>query len=812
MIEAMKKQLGNELGGALRPFVRRPAYAWLAVALFALGTGAIATIFAVVNVTMLRPLPYRDAEELVSTRGTEPAGTGERIDMAFGYYQFAHYRREAKAFAALEGFTPTTMKLLGGQEPEPVVGALVSAGFFDLLGWRPERGRGFTRAEELDDSGVVVISHGLWVRRFAKDPAILGRVLDIDEEQRVIVGVMPAEFPMPLQQADAWMPLPLGPKQFGMKARLITGFGRLRPGATLEQAVLDLDRMNATLGKEKPDEHRFTAARVIPLREAMFGEQRATLLALLAAGIVLLGVATVNVTSLAFGDALARRVGTMTRIAVGAQPWDVARLRLLEVGVLAATGCALGLVAARAGLRALDGIAPEALRGVQDASLDWRVIAVAVAAAAIAGLTAAIPTAMQEARLTAAGLAGTAAKSIGDRTERRRQHGLLIAQVGLAVALLVGTALLARNVRALLERPTGFRTDGVSVVELTFSPTKYQTVPARAQHARQLLERLRAVPGVSAAATIQTRFVLNESMQTLFEIEGRPTATGEQRFVNIRHVTPDVTKVLRLRVRKGRFFTDRDREDSLPVAVVSAAFARKYWPGEDPIGRRLRRVTSQPAPWMEVVGIADDIADAGAGVDVGPVLFVSYLQQNTPMARPTIVVRGTGSPAALFPALRRAIWSVDSNQTIDSIARLDDLMLRSAAQPRFAALVAGLLGSSAILLVLGGIYAVTLHGVLRRTREIGVRAALGASRFELMGSTIRQSMRPVLAGVAAGAVVSVPVVRAMRSLLAQSVSVADLPIIAALLAAVVAASAIAALIPARRALGVPPSLAMRDEG
>lgn len=804
--------LGGEVSAAARLFVRRPTYAALAAALFALGVGAIATIFSVVSVTMLRPLPYQHADELIAANSTEPAGPGERTDMALGYFQFARWRSESNAFVTLEGFTPTTLKLLGGDEPEPLAGALVSAGFFDALGWRPERGRVFSRAEELPGSGVIVISHGLWVRRFGKDPAILGRVVSIDEEPRTIVGVMPAGFSMPLQRADAWMPLPLGPQQFGMKARLIRAIGRLRPGTTIQQAVLDLDRIHAALAKERPDEHRFTSAKVIPLREAMYGQQRATLLALLAAGFVLLGVATVNVASLAFGDAIARRVATMTRIALGARPWDVARLRLLELGLITALGCVLGLGLAGLGLAALDGVAPEALAGVRDASIDWRVVAVGIASAALAGLIAAVPNALQEAGLTAAGLAGTAAKSFGDRRDRLRRDGLLVAQVGLAVVLLLGATLLARNVRALLERPTGFETEGVTVVELTFSPAKYRTVLERAEYARQLLDRVRAVPGVYAAATIQTRFALNETMQTLFEVEGRPAATGEQRFVNIRHVTPEVERVLRLRLRQGRLFTHRDREDSPPVAVVSSSFAQKYWPGEDPIGRRLRRVISQPAPWMEVVGVVDDIADSGAGVEAGPTLFVSYLQQNTPMARPTLVVRAAGAPEALFPALRRAIWSVDPNQTIDSISRLDDLVLRSAAQPRFAALIAGLLASSAILLVLGGIYAVTLHAVLRRTREIGLRVALGATRSTLLWSTIRQSLLPVLAGVASGAVVAVPAARAMRSLLAQSVSLADVPALAAALAAIVAASAVAALIPARRALGVPPSIAMRGDG
>jgi hypothetical protein len=263
---------------------------------------------------------------------------------------------------------------------------------------------------------------------------------------------------------------------------------------------------------------------------------------------------------------------------------------------------------------------------------------------------------------------------------------------------------------------------------------------------------------------------------------------------------------------RGRLFTEQDREDSLPVAVVSTEFAKKYWPGEDPIGRRVRRITSQGRAWMDVVGIVDDVKDAGAGVDLGPTLFVSYLQQNTAMARPTIVVRAQGAPAALFLELRRAIWSVDPNQTIDSISRLETLMVRSAAQPRFAALVAGLLAVSAALLVLGGIYAVTLHSVLRRRREIGIRSALGAGRMKLLWLTIRQSVTPVLAGVALGSLLCVPAVRLMQPLLAERASRGDLPSLAGALSAIVVAAAVAALIPARRALRVPPSVVMRDDG
>ena len=407
---------------------------------------------------------------------------------------------------------------------------------------------------------------------------------------------------------------------------------------------------------------------------------------------------------------------------------------------------------------------------------------------------------------------GSASKSLGGRRERRRQAGLLVVQVGLAVVLLVGAALLARNVRALLNRPTGFEAEGVSVVELTFSPSTYATTPARAQHAQRLIDAVKAVPGVSSAATIQTRFVLNETMQTLFEIEGRPTPSAALRFVNIRHVTPEIAQVLGLHLVQGRMFAESDRVDSPLVAIVSTKFAATYLPGESVVGRRMRRVVTQSAPWMEIVGVVDDIKDSGAGVELGPELFVSYLQQNTASARPTIVVRAAVPPSSLFPALRRAIWSVDGNQTIDAISQLDQLLLRSAAQPRFASLVSGLLASSAMILVLSGIYAVTLYGVLKRTREIGLRVALGARPLELVWTVVRQSVIPTVIGVGLGAAACVPAVRGMRALLTQGISLEDVPTLAAALVAIVVAAMIAAVIPARRALAVQPSIAMRDAG
>lgn len=807
------RSLGREGRSAARSLIRRPAFAALAVALFALGIGAVTAVFAVVNATLLRPLPYRDPDQLFRLVGTEPATNGAVNNMPLGYFQFSRWRAENKAFARLEGYTPSTMKFLGSGNPEPVVGALVSAGFFEVLGWQPALGSTFTTAQEVPQAGVVIISHGLWRRRFGGDPAIIGKTVTIDEAPCAIIGVMPADFSMPFQPADAWLPLPLDPATQSRKARLIAGVGRLKAGYTIAQAQADLAAINKGLGVERPDEHRHTGVAAMPLRTALFGDRRATLLVLMAAGVLLLAVATVNVVSLCLGDAIARRTATVTRLAFGADRAHIVRLRLFELGLLATAGCVIGLLAARGGLALLYSVAPDVLTSVRSASFDWPVLAAAVGVALLAAVSAGVPTALREAAFGIGDLAGSAARSIGSARERRTRTGLVTVQVGLAVVMLVGATLLARNVIALLARPTGFLAEGVTVTELTFSPTKYTTTVLRAQHATRLLEAVKGVPGVTAAATIQTRFVLNETMQTLFEIDGKAPPPGAQQFVNIRHVTPEVFTVLGMRLQRGRAFTPQDREGAPAVALVSAGFARQYWPGENPIGRRVRRIVSTgEAPWMEVVGIVEDIKDAGAGADVGPILFVSYLQQNTAMARPTIVVRSTSLPGTLFPALRRAIWSVDPNQTIDAINQLDDLMLRSAAQPRFAAIVAGLLGGAALILVLGGIYASTLYSVFRRTREIGVRAALGAGSAGLLWAIMRQSVTPVFIGAMGGAAASVPAAYAMRGVLAEGIRAADAPLVAGVIVAMVLASAGAAVIPARRALAISPALAMRDPG
>ncbi len=794
----------------IRSLVRRPAYTSLSILLTALSVGAVTAIVAVVNATLLRSLPYRDPARLFSVSGTEPVNRDSAQDMVLSARQLVRWRAESRTFVAIEGYTPQTMKLSGTGAPESLNGAVVSSGLFDLLGWKPEVGRSFSRRDEMPGNGVAMISHGLWRRRFGGDPRIVGRVLNIDDEPRAIIGIMPENFTVVFQPADVWVPLLLGPEQVAGRSRTIAGIGRLRPGVTTAQARADLQSITSAIARELPQDYQYTGTKVVDLRESLFGPRRPSLFVLLASVALLLAVAAVNVLSLTYADALARRFATMTRLALGASRADVIRLRISETATISSLGGLLGLGVGRMVLAVLQSASPDAFQGIGMISIDPIVAFAAMAAAFIAGAIAGIPAARSEARVEIAALAGASTKGIGGVAERRTRDALLTAQVALAVVLLIGASLLARNVRHLLNRPTGFQASGVAVVEMTLSQSKYTTVEQRATYVQQLLDAVRALPGIDAASTIQTRFVLNETMQSLHEVEGHPIEPGVQQFGNIRHVTPDIVRTLGMKLLYGRGFDARDRADAPKTAMVNLSFARRYWGMDNPVGKRMRRQSKSAPQWMEVIGVVEDASDAGIGVELGPTFYVNYLQQNTPLARVTLVARTRAGSETIYPALRRAIWSVDANQAIQSISGLNELFLRSAAQPRFAALVATLFASSGLLLVLAGIYATTVYSVIRRTRELGVRAALGASPTALLETTMWQSLRPVSVGVVLGSALSVPAVRIMQNALKEGITASDAPLFAGVVVILILATALAAFVPARRALAIPPSLAMRS--
>ena len=792
-----------------RTLVRRPSYSGLMLALITLATTATTATFAVVRATLWRELPYRDASALTNIYTTEPVNRDSSQQVASSAMLLARWRDNARTLSGVEGYSPINVSVAGDGEPEALTGGAVSAGLFELLGTPPVVGRSFRRDEEVAGSGVIVISDAVARRRFGNAMSALGRPLTIDGDPRTVIGVMPPRFSLLFQGGDAWIPLDLSlEQQAKVGVRNIAVYGRLRPGTSLDQARADLGAILGDVAATIPDSYRATQAAIRPLREALFGNRRPTMLVLIAAVALVLLIAIVNVANLTFADVLSRRTQTMTRVALGARGPSLLSARMREIAVLSSLSFAVALPLCAAALAILARISPDPFVPLGNRTVDASVALVALATALVLGAGGALPAALIEARTQATGIAGTVAKA-GRSGDTRVRLVLGATQAMITVVLLSVAVLLGRDLMRLLSTGTGLAEENVVVVRMNVLSRERSTVPARAQYAEALVRTVSAVPGVVDVAAMQSRFNLNETMQSGIAIDGLVTAPGQPQFAQIRHVMPNLFRVLGIRVMAGRGIDSTDRADSRPVAVVSASFAKLYWPGESAIGKRVRRGASG-SPWLEVVGVVDDIMDAGLGVPLGPTFYVSYLQQNTATARVTLVLRMRGSSLASSDAVRRAIWTVNPAQAVDDITPLPSLMARSAAQPRFRATVVGVFGVSAVVLVLAGVYAITVFNVLSRRRELGIRAAIGASPSSLIMVATRSSLNPVLIGGVAGALLTLPATIQTRTINQSAKRALDLKVVLGSVLPLLGVAAVAALIPARVAARVSPTEAIRE--
>ena len=788
--------------------MRRRAFAGLMLALVALATTAASATFTIARATLWRALPYREPDALVNVFTTEPVNRDSTQMMASSAMMLSRWR-EASRTLTVEGYSPVNVSVAGDGEPEALSGAAVSAGLFELLGTQPSVGRSFRREEETPATGVIVVSDGVARRRFGSPETALGKTLVVDGGPRTVVGVMPAAFSLLFQGGDAWIPLDLTlEQQARLNARNIVAYGRLRRGSTLDQARTDLEVIQRDLAIQAPTVYAATRVSLRPLREALFGDRRPTILVLsLAVGLVVL-IAIVNVANLTLADVVARRTQTKTRVALGASSGSLIGVRAREVGLIGMVGFVVALPLCVAVLAVLASISPEPFVPLGGRWLDGIVVVATFVTAMLITFGGALPAVLVEARTQATGVTGAIARTSSSRSDRRLQLLLGALQSTITVVLLSVATLLGRDLARLMSTHTGFVTDGVVVVRMNVLSRERSTVPARAQYADELVRNVTAVSGVVDVAAIQSRFNLNETMQSNIDIDGVVAAPGQRLFSQIRHVMPNVFRVLGVRVLSGRGIDSTDRAESRPVVVVSASFAKLHWPGESAIGKRVRRST-QGSPWLDVVGVVEDVMDAGLGVPLGPTMYVSYLQQNTATARVTLVVRTRGVSSGLVDGIRRAVWTVNPSQAIDDITPLPALMARSAAQPRFRTSVVGVFGASAVVLVLAGVYAMTLFSVLSRRREFGIRAAIGASPASLTLMAIRTSMTPVIVGGLAGALLALPATRLAGDTIGSSMGATDALLSLGAVIVLVGVAGAAALLPARAAAGVSPTEAIR---
>jgi predicted permease len=802
----------------LRLLGRAPGLSLVIVATLGLALAATVATFGVLNATLLAALPFHEPERVVFLEHRYADFTA-----ACSAPSFLDYRRETRAFASLSATVPWNANLTGAGEPERLRGLLVSADFFETLGVSAWRGRTFRPEEEQPgQERVVLLSHGLWQRRFGSDPGLLGATLRLNGDAYAVVGIMAPGFRWGRgwgreAQADVWVPYALTASRTDDTERgneYLDVYGRLQPGVTRDQGQVDLDAMAAGLRARFPD--RYTAASgwrlaAVPIHELLVGAQRPGLLLVFAAVSALLLAAATNVAGLLLARAAGRRREVSVRAALGASRGRLVRQLLTEALVLAAASGAAGLVLARLAVAALGRIDPVTLPRAQPIAIDATVAVFTLGATLLVALLSGLAPAWSAARLELmASLRSAAPPSAGGRDAARARRGLVMTQTAVALALLVGAGLLARSLAALQRVPTGFRSDALLVAELQLPRSRYGEPAARVRFQQELLDRLAGSAGVGSAALTSELPLGGSGNSGSFEIEGRPVPPREkQPHAEIWSAAPAYFATLGIPLRRGRGFEASDGPQAAAVAIVNETLARRFFSGEDPIGRRIDFEGAPGSPyWRAIVGVVGDVRDRRLDTAPGPQIYTPYAQR--PEAGMFLVVRTEAEPAAALPALRAAVHGVDGDLPLFNVTTMQRVTAAHTRDRRAATAAIGAFAGSAVLLVALGLYGLLGQVVRDRVPEIGVRIALGARRAHVMRLVLGEGMRLLAYGMAAGVAVSLVATRLLRGLVfgVAATDPATYLVVASLLTGVALA---ACALPAWRATRIDPTQALRAE-
>jgi putative ABC transport system permease protein len=806
----------QDLPYAWRRLRREPAYALFVVLTLALGIGANVAVFSVVNGVLLKPLPYAESNRLVAVWGRFLPESGfDFPQFPLSIPEFVDYRNENRTFASLGAWETNTVTIGGrGEEPERVGGAAITPSLFAVLRATPELGRLFGEADRLDGpAGAVILSHALWQRRFGGRKDIVGQSLVMNGTARTIVGVMPKSFAFP-PDARIWAPLVINPANLGSRQSHGTDvIGRLADGVEFETAQREMDVLMRGWRERLPVIHTGHFLYLAPLLDDTVGTVRSILRVLLAATAFLLLIVCANVASLILARAERRARELAIRTALGSGRWRLVRLAAVESGILAAAGGLIGAAFAAVAvswLRQAEGVA---LPRLSEIALDGRVWFFAAALSAVA---ACLLSVLPAARTTAGGVASllrTDTRTIvgGGRLWIRRS--LVGLEVALAVILLAGAALMVQSFVRMIRVDPGFRTDHVLLANV--SPPR----PAYADNARadaffdEAIRRLSVLPGVTRATLSSNIPLVGDVGVWDFAIEGRQRPGPGQPAWNAApaFVRAGFFEAIRMRLVRGRFFTPEDTAGRQPVAVITEAFARKFFAGEDPIGRRMR-VADDRSQYSTIVGIAGDIRDQALDVDPRPIYFLPHAQtsatMNFVMRQVTLVLQADGDPAALPGSVRSVIRELDPMLPVYSTRTFDAAVASSVAQPRFTTLLLTVFAGFGLALGVLGVYGVLAFTVAQRTAEIGIRRALGAPAARLVRLMLVQGLAPVVTGIAAGTIIALWASRLLPELF--GIEPTDTTTYVVVAVGVLAAATIASLAPTRRALRVSPLTALRD--
>lgn len=806
--------LGQDLRYGLRMLARAPGFTAVALLALVLGIGANSAIFSVVNSVLLRRLPFRQPEALMMVwEDATHLGFPENTPSAAN---FRDWREQNTVFDGLVAFAFRSFNLTGGAaEPERLDGRRISAGTFALLGVTPLLGRNFLPEEDRPGANVVLLSHGLWQRRFGADPHIVGRAITLDGESRTVVGVMPRLVELPNLEGwtdQLWVPLAFTPEEADNRGNhYLWVLGRLKPGVTRAQAQAEMTTVMARLEKQYPAENTRMGIKVRPLHDQLVGDIRPALLVLLGAvGFVLL-IACANVANLLLARAAGRQREMAVRLALGAVRSRLTRQFLTESLLLAALGGAGGLVLAWSGLALLKHLIPAAVAQAEHIALDGRVVLFTAGLSLATGLLFGLFPALQASsgNLSETLKEGGRDGSSGRRGQRLRSL-LVVAEVAISFLLLIGAGLLIASFVHLLKLDPGYRTDHLLTLKLTLGPTKYPDREQRVAFFREVTRRVRALPGVVSVAAASNLPLTYYGDSMPIGVEGRADPPPDQMpDVIFRVVSPGYFETMGIRLVQGRDVHDSDTADKPRVAVISEKMAQHFWPGENPLGKRFKpgSVTSD-SPWREVVGVVRDVRQNDFLAAPKMQMYFSH-EQVVSLASNALVVRTSMDPLSLGTAIRNTVWSIDREQPVSDLRTMEELVASAVARQRFSALLLGVFAGVALILAAVGIYGVMSYTVSQRTREIGLRMALGAQRGDVLRMTVQQGLRLVALGLALGLVAAFALTRVMASLL-HGVSATDPLTFGGIALLLLLVAALASYLPALRASRVDPMEALRN--
>jgi predicted permease len=794
----------------LRTMARSPGFAATAVVVTALGIGATTATFSIADHVLLRPLPYREPERLVKLWQESFHGTS-RGEFSPGNYR--DWKRRARSFEAMGCYRPLAANLVGHGEPARVSGWAVDPDLFSTLGARPALGRLLLAADDVAGApGAVVLSDGLWRRRFGADPAILGRKVLLDDEPYTVAAVMPRGFDFPTRDTELWTATRFSADDYADRTdSWLQAVARLKRGVTLEQARGEMRLIAAQLEREYPKENARMSATVTGLRDKIPRQSRVMVIALFGAALGLLLIACTNLANLLLARALARRKELAVRTAMGAGRQRLARQLITESLILALVGGALGLALAAAAVPMASRLIPLSLPISELPQVDLRVLVFALLLTSVTGIGFGVAPALRAcADAENGGLKEGARSGASRRTERLRAV-LVVAEVTASVALLIGSGLLLRALWRLQSVDPGFRSEGVLTMRTNLPLPSYGPTEKRKLLYRRILADVRALPGVSSAAYASgLPMAMRGGIWSAVPSGRPPEPGGEELTASLRFVTPAYFATMGIALRAGRDIAETDAAKMPFVVVVSESLARRYWPGENALGRRLKVAFND----REIVGVVADVRVRGLDQSSEPQVYLSYQQVEDGSiigyVPKDLVVRVTSKPSELLPGIRAAVAKADPQLPISEVRMLSDIVEADTA-PRLVQLrVLGGFALIAFLLAGIGIHGLLAFTVSQRSREIGVRMALGAQTGAILRMVLRQGTALAAAGALLGAGLAYAAGKAMQALLA-GVSPGDVPTFAAAIALSLAMTLLGSLFPALRAARLDPSIAMRDE-